>query len=142
MKLFKPLLIILSITIMMVSLNVSVYADTAWFENGISPFYAIPQTVQSSLLISNNTAECYSKASGTSISHVTVVQTLEHLQGSDWYPVVGASWSKNSSSTSITFTNSKSDLSSGTYRVKSVFTFTNSKGETETVTEYSSEKTC
>lgn len=67
MKLFKPLLIILSITIMMVSLNVSVYADTAWFENGISPFYAIPQTVQSSLLISNNTAECYSKASGTSM---------------------------------------------------------------------------
>lgn len=75
-------------------------------------------------------------------TNITVEQTLEYRQGSNWYPVNNASWITSTHSATINYSNSKSDLSSGTYRVKSVFTFTNSKGETETVTEYSSEKTC
>lgn len=142
MKFFRIVFIILSATIMMTSLSVSVYADNYGFAGSISPFYAIPQTVRSTLSISNNTATCLSKASGSEIAHVTVVQTLEYRQGSEWYPVDGASWGKSANSTSISFSNSKSNLSSGTYRVKSEFTFVDLDGDTETVIEYSSEKSC
>ena len=40
---------------------------------------------------------------------------------------------------SVTFTNTKSGLTSGTYSVKSVFTVTLSNGTSETVTVYSNE---
>ena len=40
----------------------------------------------------------------------------------------------------IRLSNSKSSLTSGTYRLKSVFTLTNSIGKTENITIYSSEK--
>lgn len=57
-----------------------------------------------------------------------------------WNSVDGASWTKTVNTNSISMSNSKSGLSSGTYRLKSVFTLTSSSGKTETITIYSTEK--
>lgn len=52
-----------------------------------------------------------------------------------------ASWITTESGSSICLTSKKSGLFDGTYRVKSVFTLTNSSEKTETFTVYSDEET-
>ena len=52
-----------------------------------------------------------------------------------------ASWITTESGSSICLTSKKSGLFDGTYRVKSVFTLTNSSEITETFTVYSDEET-
>ena len=94
----------------------------------------------SALTISNSTATCRSVFWGS--ADVSKVKVEQHLQKKSWF-----TWSNVSSfSTTITgknasFTNTKSSLSSGSYRLKSVFTVTMSDGQTETVTVYSDTKT-
>ena len=56
-----------------------------------------------------------------------------------WNEVDGASWNGTISSSSGKVSNSISGLSSGTYRLKSVFTVKTSNGKTETITVYSEE---
>ena len=70
------------------------------------------------------------------------MQTLEKKWGLwIWNEVDGASWNGTISSVSGKVSNSISGLSSGTYRLKSVFTVKTSSGETETITIFSDEKT-
>ena len=115
--------------------NVSAYSigDTA------SPLYKIAAAVSSNLYFVGTTAGCVSQGDGVDTVKITVVQTLQKYSGWFWIweDVDGATWTKTVNSDSIYFYNSKSGLSSGKYRVKSVFTFTNISGKTETLTIYS-----
>lgn len=136
---------ILSALLMFSTVNVSASAETiAPFSNeGIAPAYEYANSVENILYISSNTAECTSVCTSSSdVVSVSVEQTLQKFWGLwVWDNVDGASWTKSKSGSSISLVNTKSGLSSGTYRVKSVFTLTSISGETETITIYSEEKT-
>lgn len=69
-------------------------------------------------------------------------QTLEKYSGWFWVwnNVDCAVWSKTVNSNSIRLVNTKSGLTSGKYRMKSVFTLTNKQGKTEKITVYSDER--
>ncbi len=119
------------------------YADTTvpFNDYGISVAYEIAEAPISTLSIVDKTAYCVSKTDGTNTVSITVTQTLQKYWGLwIWNDVRGASWSKQVDDSSIRISNSKSGLDSGTYRVKSVFTLTDSTGKTETITIYSDEK--
>ena len=76
------------------------------------------------------------------VTQITVEHTLEKHWGLwIWNEVDGASWTKTVYSDTIRLSNTKSGLDSGTYRLKSVFTLTNSSGKSETITIYSEEET-
>lgn len=99
---------------------------------------------QSTLSISSAKAKCVSVyvESNTPVKSIKAVQTLEKRNTSGSYSAVsGASWTKTVYSSNLSFTNKKENLSSGTYRLKTVFTATLSNGTTETTTVYSSTKT-
>lgn len=108
-----------------------------------SPFYAVADQAYSEIEIVGNKADCVSRAYGDQIVKITVEQTLEKYSGWFWIwnNVDGASWTKTVNTNTIRLSNSKSGLSSGTYRLKSVFMLTSSSGKTETITIYSAEKT-
>ena len=92
------------------------------------------------LTISSNTATCKSRFLGaTDVSKVTVQQSLQKKNWLIWSNV--CSWSTTINGKTAICTNTKSGLSSGTYRVKSVFTVTLSNGETESAIVYSDTKT-
>ena len=104
-----------------------------------SPLYDIAASTFSALGITGTTAQCISQAEGINTVKITVVQTLQKYSGWFWIwnDVDGATWTKTENYSSISFTNTKSGLSSGKYRVKSVFTLTDKNGKTETLTIYS-----
>ena len=109
----------------------------------ISPLYDIADGAFSNLNIIGTKAECVSKVYGDNIVKITVEQTLQKYSGWFWIwdNVDGASWTSTENRSSISLTNTKSGLTSGKYRVKSVFTLTDKNGKTETITVYSDEKT-
>ncbi len=122
---------------------VSAYADTTipFIDEGISLAYEIADNPKSDLDIADGTAYCTSTCSSKNAVSITVTQTLQKHWGLwIWNDVEGASWSKQVNGSSIYLSNSKSDLDSGTYRVKSVFTLTNENGKSETITIYSNEQ--
>lgn len=121
--------------------STTAFADTTYAVGGVAPAYEYARKATSELSISGQTAYCTSKTDGDAIS-ITVEQTLEKHSGWLWIwdDVENASWSKTVNSSSVSLSNTASDLDSGTYRLKSVFTLTNSNGKTETITVYSSEK--
>ena len=105
----------------------------------VSPQYDIATKAYSALNFIGTKAECVSQADGFNTVKITVVQTLQKYSGWFWIwnDVDGATWTKTVNINTVSFTNTKSGLSSGKYRVKSVFTLTNSSGKTETITIYS-----
>ena len=107
----------------------------------ISLAYEYADNPLSRLTINGQTAYCVSQTDGDAVS-ITVTQTLEKYSGWFWIwnEVDGAKWSRTVNDNSIRLSNTKSGLDSGTYRLKSVFTLTNSSGKTETVTVYSEEE--
>lgn len=144
MKFKKFFVSVLSVLYLCISLSVPTFAaDTQGYENEIiTPMYEIALETTSRLDISGNTAYCNSKSSSGDAVSISVEQTLEKYSGLLWIwnEVDDAKWSSSVNRNSITVYNSKSGLSSGKYRLKSVFTLTNSSGETETITVYSDEK--
>lgn len=133
----KKMLAFFLSALILLTFAVSVSAESVTFDIGAT-------NKSSQLFISGTTATCTSKLSDPSgtVKSVTIEQTLEkHWAFGLFFGVDGASWKTTSSLKSITFKNTKSGLSSGTYRVKSVFTVTTKDGQTETVTVYSAEKT-
>ncbi len=144
MKLKKYLALILS-AVMACSVmctSVSAEASLQVIQEEISPAYEIAQDAKSFLTISSGTATCESKCNGLSETvKITAVQTLQKYWGLwIWEDVKDASWTKTVNGKSISMSNTKSGLSSGTYRLKSEFMLTNSSGKTETITVYSTEK--
>lgn len=94
----------------------------------------------SSLSISSSTATCTSKFSGTSsVTKVSLVQYLEKYESSTWSTYRG--WSTSSNSSGLNVSNLGTNLSSGTYRVRSVYTVYVGT-DYETVEVISDSKTC
>lgn len=145
MKFKKSFALLLSVVMMFSSVNIPASAETTTYvsNEGIAPAYEYADTAESLLYISSNSAECTSNCTGSSGTvSISVEQTLQSFWGLwIWNDVDGANWSKTRNGSSISVINTKSGLPSGTYRVKSVFTLTNSSGKTETITIYSAEKT-
>ena len=137
---------VISAVCLCASLGITVSAETASAYSLVdiaSPFYAVADQAYSDIEIVGNKAECVSRAYGDQIVKITVEQTLEKYSGWFWIwnNVDGASWTKTVNMNTIRLSNTKSGLTSGTYRLKSVFTLTSSSGKTETITIYSAEKT-
>ncbi|MBQ7672976.1 MAG: hypothetical protein IJT36_00355 [Alphaproteobacteria bacterium] len=145
MQIKKIMALVLSSVIICLSLSTQVYAEdlSPIIEEEIISPYEYAQIVYNSLNISSGTAECVSNCIGYSnVVQITVTQTLQKFWGLwVWNDVDTASWSDTSMSNGIDLSTHKSGLSSGTYRLKSVFELTASNGKTETITIYSSEKT-
>lgn len=105
----------------------------------VSPLYEIAADAKSELRIIGSSAECNSVAKTQNAVKITAVQTLER-QGFLWiWSTYGDPWTETVYTNSITMSNTKS-VSGGKYRLKTVFTLTDSQGKTETITVYSSEK--
>ena len=132
----KKMVSIIMVVVMILTPITTVNASAAEY----STYDLSAYNKSSSLTISNNTATCRSKFYGTSnISRVKVTQSLQKKSWFTWSNV--SSFSTTITGKNASFTNTKSSLSSGSYRLKSVFTVTMSDGQTETVTVYSDTKT-
>lgn len=125
--------------------SISSYAEemSAYETEEIITEYAIARNPISVLAIDQGTASCTSSTNGGNCVQISVTQTLQKYSGWfwSWDNVAGACWSTTVNQNSVWLSNTKSGLSSGTYRLMSVFTLTNSSGQMETITIYSSEKT-
>ena len=134
MVLRKIMVILFSTIVLCTSLMATTSAETMYLnaDEGIAPAYEIA---------SDNCAYCTSETRGADAVSINVEQTLEKYSGWFWIwnSVDGAHWIKSINANTISVVNTKNGLSSGTYRLKSVFTLTNTKGKTETITIYSSE---
>ena len=105
----------------------------------VEPRYSYTTTATSTLYISSNTAYCKSKARGkTTATKIEAVQYLEKKSGSKWYVVTDGTWTDSVNDSLLIV--SKSGLTSGTYRVRTVFTVY-SGSNSEEVTAISTEVT-
>ena len=96
------------------------------------------------LTISSNNAKCTSTyvESNTQVRSIKVVQVLEKKNSNGTFTSVsGGTWTTTVYSSTASVTSEKKSITSGTYRLKTVFTATLSNGTTETTTVYSSNKT-
>ena len=103
--------------------------------------YQYTSSISSSLYISNKSASCQSTVYGFSnmATKVNITHTLQKKSGSSWNFVT--SWTKNFNTWYGILTTSKSNLSSGTYRLKTVAKVY--KGNSyETITVYSNTYSC
>lgn len=105
----------------------------------ISPMATYAKEARSELTKTGTTAKCYSYAFGTnSVTSIVINQTLQKKTSSGTWQFV-AHWNETDNSYIGSATNYQYNLSSGTYRVKSQFTFMTSSGF-EQITVYSTEK--
>ncbi len=114
---------------------------------GISAYarYSYTAAVSCSLTISNKTAYCDSTAVGMNgVTKILATQYLEKKMTftgySYWETVSGGTWSNTVNGYDIEMINSKSSLTSGTYRLRTVFTVYSGTSY-ETVEKISAEKT-
>lgn len=128
------------ILIAIVGIVLFVFGITAYAE--AMPFVLGSSKRESILMINGTTATCTSKytASDDAVSEVVITQSLERHCYLWVWETVGGEWSTSSDGSSISFTNTVSGLSSGTYRVKTVFDVTGTNGEKGSTTLYSAEK--
>lgn len=108
----------------------------------VQPYYEKAYNAWTELSINGTTADLASNVRGYSdVVEITAEQTLQK-QGFLWIwsTYDGAEWTKTVYSNTLTMSNTKSGLSNGTYRLKTVFTLTDKQGKTETITVYSDEK--
>lgn len=88
----------------------------------VSPYYTYAIDASSNLAISSSKATCKSSATGGfSVTKISATQYLQKKNGTKWETVSNATWSDSVNNNSLTMTNSKSNLGSGTYRLKTVF---------------------
>lgn len=115
----KPVIAILLALSVLFSTGISVYAYGGG--NTATPYYLYTNTVKSTLEISNNTAYCKSEIKGDStVTQINATQYLEKKNGSKWDIV--DYWSDYVNGNSLKMSNSKDNLDSGTYRVRTVGT--------------------
>lgn len=106
-----------------------------------SPAYSYTRDCSSELSISGTTATCESSVNGyyDKTTKIVINQTLQKKNSSgDWEYVY--SWYDTIYNYSGSLTNTKSSLSGGTYRLKTVATVYSGTAN-ETITKYSKEKT-
>lgn len=143
MHLKKMIASLVAAVLLCLNFSVASYADTITplGNYGISLEYEIANNCTSNLEIVNGTAECKSIATGTNAVSITVTQALQKHWGLwIWEDVDGATWTRTAYIGSVCLYNSKSDLKSGTYRVKSTFVLTDENGKSKTITIYSNEQ--
>lgn len=111
------------------------------FAENIAPSTLYTDYATSTLTISGTKAICVSKAIGYSgeTTKIVMEQTLQKKTSSGGWSEV-ASWSETDTGYIGSATNTKSSLSSGTYRLKTVFTVY-AGSDYEVLTKYSTEKT-
>ncbi len=108
----------------------------------VQPYYEKAYNAWTELSINGTTADLASNVRGYSdVVKITAEQSLQK-QGFLWIwsTYDGAEWTKTVYINTLTMSNTKTGLSSGKYRLKTVFKLTDSQGETETITVYSDEK--
>lgn len=141
MKIKQIISIFLSVFLMVSMMIVPVTAEN-YSVGTASPMYDSVQCNETKLEISETKATCFSTAYGDNITKITALQSLEKYWGLwIWNTVEGSRVTKTVNSSKITLSNTVSGLSSGKYRAKTVFTFTDSNGNEEKVTVYSSTRT-
>ncbi|MBD5111392.1 MAG: hypothetical protein HDT42_02480 [Ruminococcaceae bacterium] len=123
--------------------SLSVTASAQTVSTGIvQPYYEKAKVATSELYISGTTATCKSTIQGD--SDVTKIVAEQYLQKQGflwiWTTYDGAEWTKTVYTNVIAMSNTKTGLSSGKYRLKTIFTLTDSNGKTETITVYSDVK--
>ena len=143
MKKFFAVLLSVVMALSCLSVCVSAY-DVK--ENEIIILHDIGGYNKKSLLniISGTTAECKSefKDNSGTVYSIKAEQTLEkHWAFGIFVAVDNANWNTTVYRSTLSLTNYKYNLVSGTYRLKTVFTITFTNGQTEIITLYSGEKT-
>lgn len=111
--------------------------------NTAQPYYEMASKAESKLSISGTTATCESILRGdTDVVKIVAEQYLQK-QGFLWIwdTYDDTTWTKTVYSNTLTMSNTKTGLSSGKYRLKTIFTLTDKQNKTETITVYSDEKT-
>lgn len=110
------------LTIMLILFaNIGVYAITNEDITGQEPSlaYTYTSSVKSTISLSGKTASCKSAIIGNgTVTKIIVTQTLQKYTGTNWTNVT--SWSKTYASNSAVYSNSKSSLTAGTYRTRTV----------------------
>ncbi len=137
----KKVFSVLAILLLCFSMPVRVSASTVTL-GVVQPYYEKADTTISELIINGKTAKCESSVKGHSdVVEITAEQYLQK-QGFLWIwsTYDDTSWSKTAKSNIFTMSNTKSGLSGGKYRLKTVFTLTDKQGKTETITVYSNEE--
>ena len=137
----KKVFSVLTILLLCLSLPVRANASTIPIV-AVQPYYEKAINANSGLFINGTTADCKSSVNGYSdVVKITAVQTLQK-QGFlwSWSKYDGAEWTKTVYTNTLAMSNTKAGLSSGKYRLKTVLTFTDKQGKTETITVYSDEK--
>lgn len=115
--------------------------ETFSFVSGVSPLYEIASNTYVDLTITGSSAVCSSTVQQSNAVKITAEQYLQkHVFLWIWNTYDGAEWTKTVNDNSIRFTNTKTGLSSGKYRLKTIFTLTDKNGKTETITVYSDVK--
>lgn len=90
----------------------------------VSPQYTYASYATSDLSISGSTATCTSEGQGKSnVARVNATQYLEKKNLLGKYTISVNSWFKQTNSNYLYMRNTESGLGSGTYRVRTVFTF-------------------
>lgn len=137
----KKVFSMLAILLLCFSFPIKASASTVSFAVA-QPYYEKAYNAKAELFINSTTATCKSRVNGNSdVVEITATQYLQK-QGFLWIwsTYDGAEWTKTEYSNTLTMSNTKTDLSSGKYRLKTIFTLTDSQGETETITVYSDEQ--
>lgn len=107
----------------------------------VSPLYEIAYDHRTALSISGSKATCKSSVESNDAVKITGEQ---YLQKQDflwfWNTYDNAEWTETVNASNIAMINEKTGLTSGKYRLKTVFKLTDKQGKTETITVYSDEK--
>lgn len=126
-------------SLLLVVVMLFTFSSASVFASDVTLFADYGTSAKSYLSISGTTATCKSTfTTDPTVKSIVVTQTLE--KSTLWWWDEINTWEKSFNQSYATYTNSQSSLSSGTYRVKSVFTVTATNGDTEAITVYSAEK--
>lgn len=113
----KPNILLTSLVVIIASFNIiSIKAVENMYQPETIPTrYEIIKHVASYLRISGTTGRCDSEVIGKNgVNRITIHQKLQRYSGGEWTTV--QLWRETTTSTSLSFSNTKGSLSSGTYR--------------------------
>ena len=124
-----------------ITVSVSASFEDVAITDKVDARYAYTNRIESTLSISSKNATCQSTVQGSSktVTKIVIKQTLQYKSGTKWLDV--ASWVKTVNTFSLRFNNTKYNIGSGTYRVKTIAdVYSGSKYET--VTAFSKTVSC
>lgn len=142
-KMMKKFICLVLTVILTCCITVSVFAsfEDVAITDKVDARYAYTNKITSIVSISSKNATCQSTVQGSSktVTKIVVKQTLQYKSGTKWLDV--ASWVETVNKSSVSFNNTKYNIGSGTYRVKTTAdVYSGSKYET--VTAYSKTASC